>query len=165
MSEISSARPLAPTPPNSRPNAVAADLAVKLLQPLQGLLASGETAKAEVVALKKMAQSFQVILKLTLNNGSQTTLEASSSRPLAQGTALNVTALSETRLALSVLTGGDKALTSLDLEQLPVGTLLQGKVVAREQVLQGRAHQVIYKLLVSLLNTPLAVAAAHRQPG
>jgi hypothetical protein len=156
MSEISSARPLAPTPPNSRPNAVAADLAVKLLQPLQGLLASGETAKAEVVALKKMAQSFQVILKLTLNNGSQTTLEASSSRPLAQGTALNVTALSETRLALSVLTGGDKALTSLDLEQLPVGTLLQGKVVAREQVLQGRAHQVIYKLLVNLLNTPLA---------
>jgi hypothetical protein len=156
MSEISSARPLAPTPPNSRPNAVAADLAVKLLQPLQGLLASGETAKAEVVALKEMAQSFQVILKLTLNNGSQTTLEASSSRPLAQGTTLNVTALSETRLALSVLTSGDKALTSLDLEQLPVGTLLQGKVVAREQVLQGRAHQVIYKLLVNLLNTPLA---------
>jgi hypothetical protein len=76
MSEISSARPLAPTPPNSRPNAVAADLAVKLLQPLQGLLASGETAKAEVVALKEMAQSFQVILKLTLNRNATGPLRA-----------------------------------------------------------------------------------------
>ena len=156
MSEISSPRPIAPTPPSNRPNAVAADLAVKLLQPMQGLLASGETAKAEVIALKEVAQSFQVLLKLTLNNGSQTTLEANSPRPLAQGTTLTVTALSETRLALAVLAGGDKPLTSLDLEQLPVGTLLQGKVVAREQVLQGRAQQVIYKVLVSLLNTPLA---------
>lgn len=156
MSEISSPRPLPPTPSSSRPNAIAADLAVKLLQPMQGLLASGETAKAEVIALKEVAQSFQVLLKLTLNNGSQTTLEASSPRPLAQGTALAVTALSETRLALAVLAGGDKALTSLDLEQLPIGTLLQGKVVAREQLLQTRSQQIIYKVLVSLLNTPLA---------
>ncbi|WAC43639.1 flagellar hook-length control protein FliK [Pseudomonas sp. SL4(2022)] len=156
MSEISSPRPIAPTPPSSRPSAVAADLAVKLLQPMQGLLASGETAKAEVIALKEVAQSFQMLLKLTLSNGSQTTLEAASPRPLAQGTSVTVTALSETRLALSVLLGGDKPLTSLDLDQLPVGTLLQGKVVAREQLLQGRSQQVIYKVLVSLLNTPLA---------
>lgn len=131
MSEISSSRPLPPPLPSSRPNAVAADLAVKLLQPLQGLLASGETAKAEVIALKEMAQSFQLLLKLTLDNGRQTTLEANSPRPIAQGTSLAVTALSETRLALAVLAGGEKALTSLDLEKLPVGTLLQGKVVAR----------------------------------
>lgn len=156
MSEISSPRPLPPAPPSSRPNAVAADLAVKLLQPMQGLLASGETAKAEVIALKEVAQSFQMLLKLTLENGRQTTLEASSPRPIAQGTSLAVTALSETRLALSVLMGTDKPLTSLDLEQLPVGTLLQGKVVAREQLLQGRSQQVIYKVLVNLLNTPLA---------
>ncbi|MCR4510419.1 flagellar hook-length control protein FliK [Pseudomonas sp. 32.2.56] len=156
MSEISSPRPLPPAPPSSRPNAVAADLAVKLLQPMQGLLASGETAKAEVIALKEVAQSFQMLLKLTLENGRQTTLEASSPRPIAQGTSLAVTALSETRLALSVLMGTDNPLTSLDLEQLPVGTLLQGKVVAREQLLQGRSQQVIYKVLVNLLNTPLA---------
>lgn len=156
MSEISSPRPLPPAPPSSRPNAVAADLAVKLLQPMHGLLASGETAKAEVIALKEVAQSFQMLLKLTLENGRQTTLEASSPRPIAQGTSLAVTALSETRLALSVLMGTDKPLTSLDLEQLPVGTLLQGKVVAREQLLQGRSQQVIYKVLVNLLNTPLA---------
>lgn len=156
MSEISSSRPLPPTPPSSRPSAAAADLAVKLLQPMQGLLASGETAKAEVIALKEVAQSFQLLLKLTLANGRQTTLEASSSRPLAQGTALAVTALSETRLALSLLAGGDKALTSLDLNQLPVGTLLQGKVVSREQLLQGRSQQIIYKVVVNLLNTSLA---------
>lgn len=145
-----------PTPPSSRPNAVAADQAVKLLQPLQGLLLSGETAKAEVIALKEVAQSFQLLLKLTLENGRQTTLEASSSRPIAQGTSLAVTALSETRLALAVLAGGNKPLTSLDLEQLPIGTLLQGKVVAREQLLQGRAQEVVYKVVVNLLNTQLA---------
>jgi hypothetical protein len=156
MSEISSPRPLPPAPPSSRPNAVAADLAVKLLHPMQGLLASGETAKAEVIALKEVAQSFQMLLKLTLNNGNQATLEASSSRPLAQGTSLAVTALSETRLALAVLAGGNKPLTSLDLEQLPVGTLLQGKVIAREQLLQERSQQVTYKVLVNLLNTSLA---------
>lgn len=156
MSEISSPRPLPPTPPSSRPNAVAADQAVKLLQPLQGLLLSGETAKAEVIALKEVAQSFQLLLKLTLENGRQTTLEASSTRPIAQGTSLAVTALSETRLALAVLAGGNKPLTSLDLEQLPVGTLLQGKVVAREQLLQGRAQEVVYKVVVNLLNTQLA---------
>ena len=65
---------MAPPPPSSRPNAVAADLAVKLLQPLQGLLASGESAKAEVMAVKEVAQSFQLLLKLTLDNGRQTTL-------------------------------------------------------------------------------------------
>lgn len=156
MSEISSSRPIAPSPPSSRASAPASDLALKLLQPLQGLLASGETAKAEVVALKEVAQSFQLLLKLTLDNGRQTTLQASSPRPLAQGTALVVTALSESRLAVALLAGGEKALTSLDLEQLPIGTLLQGKVVAREQLAQAKAQQVLYKVVVSLLNTPLA---------
>ncbi|HBX54487.1 flagellar hook-length control protein FliK [Pseudomonas sp. UBA2684] len=156
MSEISSPRPLPPTPPSSRPNAQVNDLALKLLQPLQGLLASGETAKAEVIALKEAAQNFHLLLKLTLENGRQATLQASSTRPLAQGTALAVTALSETRLAVVLQAGGDKALTSLDLQQLPIGTLLQGKVVASEPMLQGKSPQALYKVLVSLLNTPLA---------
>ena len=118
MAEISSSRPLPATPPPARPSVPnAADLAVKLLQPLEGMLAAGETAKAEVLAAKETAQSFQLLLKLTLNGGKQTTLEASSPRPLAQGTALAVTALSETRLAVA-LQGGDTRLhNSLDLEQ------------------------------------------------
>lgn len=158
MAEISSPRPLPATVPLTRPaQPSAADMAVKLLQPLEGLLAAGETAKAEVVALKETAQSFQLLLKLTLDSGRQTTLEASSTRPLAQGTALNVTALSDSRLLLALSTGGDsKVLSSLDLDQLPVGTLLQGKVVAQEQLVQARTQQVIYKVLVNLLNTPLA---------
>src|SRR3990167_3222133 len=86
MSEISSSRPIAPTTTSSRASAPASDLALKLLQPLQGLLASGERAQAEVVALKEVAHSFQLLLNLTLDNGRQTTLQASSPRPLAQGT-------------------------------------------------------------------------------
>lgn len=156
MAEISSPRPLAPTAPPSRPAQPAADLAVKLLQPLEGLLTAGQTAKAEVVALKEVAQSFQLLLKLTLDNGKQATVEASSSRPLNQGTALAVTALSDTRLLLALQTGNSKVLTRLDLQELPIGTVLQGKVEAREQLVQAKAQQAVYKVLVSLLNTPLA---------
>lgn len=157
MAEISSSRPLPITSTVIRPAQVsAADLAVKLLQPLDGLLSAGETAKAEVLASKETAQSFQLLLKLTLNGGKQTTLEASSPRPLAQGTALAVTALSETRLALALQGGDTRLLSSLDLEQLPVGTLLQGKVEAREQIAQLKAQQTLYRVVVNLLNTPLA---------
>ena len=154
MTEISGSRPIAPPPTASRPLANAADLAVKLLQPLDGLMASGETAKAEVVGLKEGAQAFQLMLRVTLDNGRQATLQASSPQPVAQGTALAVTALSDTRLALAVLAGG-KPLTSIDLEQLPVGTLLQGKVVSRE-ALPTQAGQTVYKVVVNLLNTALA---------
>lgn len=157
MAEISSPRPLPVTPPTARPTPVnAGDLAVRLLQPLEGLLAAGETAKAEVLAAKETAQSFQLLLKLTLDGGKQTTLEASSPRPLAQGTTLAVTALSETRLALALQGGDTRLLSSLDLEQLPVGTLLQGKVESRELITQLKAQHTLYRVVVSLLNTALA---------
>ncbi|AYF85928.1 MULTISPECIES: flagellar hook-length control protein FliK [unclassified Pseudomonas] len=155
MTEISGARPLPPSQPVSRPVQNAADMALKLLQPLDGLLAAGESADAEVIALKETAQSFQLLLKLTLANGTQTTLEASSTRPLAQGSLLNITALSDTRLAMA-LKGGERALGSLDLDLLPVGTLVQGKVVASELATQGKAQSAVYKVLVNVLNTPLA---------
>jgi len=155
MTEIGGTRPLPPAT-SSRPQQVATDLALKLLQPLEGLLAAGESAKAEVIALKETAQSFQVLLKLTLDSGRQATLQASSSRPLAQGTALAVTALSDTKLLAALQGAGDQPLSSLDLEQLPIGTLLQGKVVATEQLAQTKAQQAIYRALVTLLNTPLA---------
>ena len=156
MAEISSARPLAPTAPAPRPSAPTAELALKLLQPLQGLLATGESANAEVLAVKEGAQSFQLLLKLTLDNGRQATLQASSPRPLAQGSALLVTALAETRLAVALQSGGSTALTRLDLDQLPLGTLLQAKVVSSEQLVQHKAQQIVYRVLVDLLNTPLA---------
>lgn len=155
MSEISSPRPLPSSPPVIRSTVTAADLAVRLLQPLEGMLAAGESAKAEVVAIREQAQSFQLLLKLTLDGGKQTTLQAESPRPLAQGSALLVTALSDTRLALALQAGGDKPLTSLDLQQLPLGTLVQGKVVSRD-ALPAQNAQPVYRLLVNLLNTPLA---------
>ncbi len=130
-------------------------MAVKLLQPLEGLLAKGESATAEVISLKQVAQSFQLMLRLTLDSGRQTTLEASSSRPIAQGSALAITALTDSKLLVALQPGGDKPLDSLDLKQFPVGTLIQGKVLSSEQLVQGKA-QVIYKVLVSLLNTSLA---------
>lgn len=157
MAEISSPRPLPATPPAIRPSAPnAADLAVKLLQPLEGMLAAGETAKAEVLAAKEVAQSFQLLLKLTLNGGKQTTLEASSPRALAQGTTVAVTAISETRLALALQGGDTKLLSSLDLKQLPAGTVLQGKVESREAIVQLKAQQTLYRVVVNLLNTSLA---------
>ncbi|MDA8483504.1 flagellar hook-length control protein FliK [Pseudomonas resinovorans] len=155
MTEISGTRPLPPTQPAVRPAQNPVDMALKLLQPLDGLLSAGESADAEVIALKETAQSFQVLLKLTLGNGSQTTLEASSPRPLVQGSLLNVTALSDTRLIMA-LKGGERALGSLDLDLLPVGTLVQGKVVSSELAAQGKAQAAVYKVLVNVLNTPLA---------
>ncbi len=143
--------------PSSRAPAASVELALKLLQPMQSLLASGETAKAEVIALKEMAQSFQLVLKLTLDNGRQATLQAESTRPLAQGTALAVTALSQTQLAATLQGNSEKLLNSLDLGKLPPGTLLQGKVISREPVpAPQQGAQVLYKVVLSLLNTPLA---------
>ena len=155
MTEISGARALPATPVIARPVQNATDLALKLLQPLGGLMSAGESADAEVIALKETAQSFQVLLKLTLANGTQTTLEASSPRPLAQGSLLSITALSDTRLAMA-LKGGERALGSLDLELLPVGSLVQGKVVSSELASQGKAQAAVYKVMVNLINTPLA---------
>ncbi|ARU89144.1 flagellar hook-length control protein FliK [Pseudomonas sp. M30-35] len=156
MSEISSNRPLPAIPASNRPSSVASDMAVKLLQPLEGLLAKGESATAEVISLKQVAQSFQLMLKLTMGNGRQTTLEASSNRPIAQGTALTVTGLTDSKLLVALLAGGDKPLKRLDLNQIPAGTLIQGKVLSSEQIAQSKAQHAIYKVLVSLLNTSLA---------
>lgn len=153
--EISSPRPLSPSAPPSRPSAAAASLAIKLLQPLEGLLATGESAKAEVIALKELAQNFQLLLKVTLANGNQTTVQASSPTPVPPGTGLNVTALSQTRL-LAALMPAAEALKNLDLEQVPLGSLLQAKVLSREEGKAAPGQPPLYKLVVSLLNSALA---------
>jgi hypothetical protein len=149
--EISSPRPLPPTPTAPRPTNN--EQAIKLLQPLEGLLAIGESAKAEVISLKEVAQSFQLLLKLTLANGQQTTLQANTNNPLPQGTALAVTALSQNRLGIALL-NPQAPLQSLDLKQLPLGTLLQAKVISSEQL--PNKVQGLYKVIVSLLNSSLA---------
>ncbi|HAG77145.1 MAG TPA: flagellar hook-length control protein FliK, partial [Pseudomonas sp.] len=64
MTEIKSTTAL---PPSSAPRQAAAanDLALKLLQPMQGLLAAGENAEAEVVSIREAAQAFRLVLRLT----------------------------------------------------------------------------------------------------
>ncbi|MGY4532523.1 hypothetical protein ACVW0Y_001647 [Pseudomonas sp. TE3786] len=158
MSEISSTRPLPPVTPTTRPNTSVTDAAVKLLQPLGDLLAVGDSTTAEVVSVKDLAQNFQqVLLKVTLNGGQQATLQATTHQPLVQGSTVAVTALSDTRLAvlMQVAAGGDP-LTSLDGEVMPPGTVIQGKIESSQAFVQPQTLQVLNKVLVSLLNTPLA---------
>lgn len=153
MTEIKSTQPLsAVAPPRSA--TAAADLALKLLQPMQGLLAAGESAEAEVVSIKEALQNFQLTLRLTLINGRQATLEASSPRSATAGTALLVTATSDTRLLATLQPTGRQPLSHIDLGQLPVGTLIQGKVTASQQLQQD--GQTTFRVVISLLNSPLA---------
>lgn len=157
-SEIGASRPLPPTPP-ARSAPSSAELTLKLAQSLGDLLPPGEKAQAEVVAVRDTQVSFQLLLRLTLASGQQALISAESPQSLPQGATLQLSALSQTNLAAVLLNQASTAqapLESLDLNLLPVGTLLQGKVEASQLVAQGKADQAIYKVLVSLLNTPLA---------
>ncbi len=158
MSEISSTRPLSPVTPTPRPNTSVTDAAVKLLQPLGNLLAVGDSATAEVVSVKDLAQNFQqVLLRLTVNGGQQATLQATTSQPLLQGSTVAVTAVSDTRLSvLMQVAAGGNPLTSLDGEAMPPGTVIQGKVESSQPFIQPHTQQLLNKVLVALLNTPLA---------
>ncbi|WP_028239455.1 flagellar hook-length control protein FliK [Stutzerimonas azotifigens] len=155
MTQIKIAAPM-PVANAQRAGGAAADLALKLLQPMQGLLLAGESAEAEVVSVREQAQSFQVVLRLTLADGRQALLQASASRPVALGTAYGITALSDSRLSGTLAPAGRQPLDSLDLDLFPTGSLLQGKVVAAQQVADARGQQAIYKVIVSLLDGNLA---------
>ena len=147
--------PQAPAPGTSRPQVISGEL-LKLVQPIEGLIAAGQSAKAEVLSLKQADQTFQLLLKVTLDNGRQTTVQATSSQPLPQGTSLAVTQPSAGNLAITVqqaIASNVAALTRLDTTQLPAGTLLQGKVLTTQSLPQGSNQPVIYRSLVSLLNT------------
>lgn len=147
-----------PTPGATRPAAVSGEL-LKLLQPLEGLIAAGQTAKAEVLSLKQADQTFQLLLKLTLDSGRQTTLQAISNQPLPEGTNLAVSQPSAGKLAISVqqaIASSIATLTRLDTSQLPIGSLLQGKVLTTQLLSQTPGQPSVYRSLVSLLNTALS---------
>lgn len=150
---------------------VSAGEVLKLMEPREGLLNSGQVANAEVVSLKQLGEDFQLLLKLTMDNGRQTTLPVSSSLPLTPGTSVNVAQGSADTLTISVLDlqkAVSNSLTSIDTRQLPAGTLLQGKVlttqVAAQNVAQlagqaasgATAQPTSYRSIVMLLNTALA---------
>lgn len=142
----------------TRPAVVSGEL-LKLLQPLEGLIAAGQTAKAEVLSLKQADQTFQLLLKVTLDSGRQTTVQATSNQPLPQGTHLAVSQPSAGNLAITVqqaIASNVATLSRLDTSQLPVGTLLQGKVLTTQLMPQATGQPAVYRSLVSLLNTTLS---------
>lgn len=93
-----------------------------------------------MLSLKQTDQTFQLLLKLTTDNGRQTTVQATSNQPLPQGAQLTVTQPSAGNLAITVqqaLSASAAALTRLDTTQLPLGTLLQGKVLTSQALPQA----------------------------
>ena len=154
---------------------------LELLQPMKNLVAPGDTVTAEVVNLKQTGdQTYQLLLKLIQGNGGQTMVPVTSSLPLTPGTSLMVTQASANTLTLSlqqINNALNSVLTRLDTQQLPVGTLLQAKVLTTQLVtdtlaqLSGQpasatptgqtaptAQQTtaLYRSLVVLLNTAQA---------
>ncbi|VVP85261.1 hypothetical protein PS934_01071 [Pseudomonas fluorescens] len=145
-------------PATSRPPVVSGEL-LKLLTPVEGLISVGQTAQAEVLSLKQADQTFQMLLKVTLDSGRQTTVQTTSNQPLAQGTTLIVTQPSAGNLAVTVqqaIASNIATLTRLDTAQLPVGTLLQGKVLTSQVLPQVPGQPMVFRSMVGLLNTALS---------
>ena len=129
---------------------------LKLLTPVEGLIGAGQSAKAEVLSLKQADQTFQLLLKVTVDGGRQTTVQATSNLPLPQGTSLAITQPSAGNLAITVqqaIASSVAALTRIDTAQLPVGTLLQGKVLTSQALPQTPGQAAVFRSLVTLLNT------------
>ncbi|MCF5239051.1 flagellar hook-length control protein FliK, partial [Pseudomonas sp. PA-5-4G] len=132
---------------------------LKLLEPQTGLIDPGKTANAEVIALKQGGDAFQLLLKLTLEGGRQTLVQASSAQPLPLGSNVAVSQTPTGNLTITLqqaLSANVAALTRIDTTQLPVGTLLQAKVLTTQMLPQGTAQPAIYRSLVSVLNNALA---------
>jgi hypothetical protein len=145
-------------PATSRPQVLSGEL-LKLLTPVEGLISVGQTAQAEVLSLKQADQTFQMLLKVTLDSGRQTTVQTTSNQPLALGTTLVVTQPSAGNLAVTVqqaIASSVATLTRLDTMQLPVGTLLQGKVLTSQVLPQVPGQPLVFRSMVSLLNTALS---------
>ncbi|MFJ4383713.1 flagellar hook-length control protein FliK [Pseudomonas sp. NPDC089408] len=134
---------------------------LRLIQAQPGLLAPGETAQAEVVSLRQAGQDFQLVLRLIQANGVQTQLQASASQPLPPGSQVTVSQTESNRLAIMLQQANASQvaiLTRLDISKVPVGTLLQGKVVTNQALAQAPGQAPVYRALVSLLNSAQAGA-------
>ncbi|MCI0912543.1 flagellar hook-length control protein FliK [Pseudomonas putida] len=134
---------------------------LRLIQAQPGLLAPGETAQAEVVSMRQAGQEFQLVLRLIQANGVQTQLQANANQPLPPGSQVTVTQPESNRLAIMLQQANASqiaTLTRLDTSKVPVGTLLQGKVLTNQALAQVPGQAPIYRALVSLLNSAQAGA-------
>ena len=160
-SEIGASRPL-PTLPQSRATLNAAELSLKLAQSIGDLLQPGQSAHAEVLAARQEPLNFQLLLRLTLASGQQALVVADSPQALPKGSSLNISALNGTSLAATLLSSTvqqlDESLplTSLDLDQLPVGSLVQGKVLSSTPQGGTQAQPASYRVLLSLIGGALS---------
>jgi len=157
MTEINSLGAQTAVNPQAIKAALTGDL-LNLIQAQPGLLKPGETAQAEVLTLRQSGSEFQLVLRLMQANGNQTQLQATSSQPLPQGSQIIVSQPESNRLAVMVQQANANnvtTLTQLDTSKVPIGTLLQGKVLTN-QALPGDAAS--FRSLVSLLNSAQAGA-------
>lgn len=133
---------------------------LQLLQP-EAVVPSDQTAPAQVLTLKQAGQAFELLLQVTLASGQQTTVKTSSAQPLLPGTALTVSQPTSSTLAVTVQQARSdavSALVQLDTSKLPIGTLLQGKVLTSQLLPQANGQPALYRALVSLLNSAQAGA-------
>lgn len=150
---------LPPAPATGPRPAPAVGELLKLLEPQTGLIDAGKTVNAEVLALKQGGEAFQLLLKLTLEGGRQTLVQAASSQPLPLGSNVAVSQTASGDLAISLqqaLSANVAALTRIDTNQLPLGTLLQAKVLTSQMLPQGTGQPALYRSLVSVLNSALS---------
>jgi hypothetical protein len=154
--DIPSLTPAAPAPATAavRPAAAAGEL-LALVQ-AQAVLETGESAPAQVLTLKQAGQAFELLLQLNLSGGRQTLVQATSTQPLLPGTQLTVIQPSAGNLAVlvqQVRSEAQASLTQIDTRQLPIGTLLQGRVLTSQPLEPGLSRSIIV-----LLNTAQAGA-------
>ena len=146
------------------PQAIKAQLTGELLNLTQaqpGLLKPGETAQAEVLTLRQSGSTFQLVLQVIQANGSQTQVQASANQPIPPGSQLTVSQPESNRLAVMLQQASASnvaTLTQLDTSKVPVGTLLQGKVLTNQALPQAAGAAASFRSLVSLLNTAQAGA-------
>jgi hypothetical protein len=163
--DITSVPPAVPSTAQLRAGITQAQV-LTLLQASQNLIPQGETVDAEVVTLKQVDQNFQLLLRLISANGTQTSLPVTSALPFTPGTSLQVAQASPNELTLTlqqINSALKNSVSSIDTRQLPVGTLLQGKVMTSQIVAQAvsqlagqSAPPAMYRSIVMLLNTAQA---------
>ncbi|MCO8163378.1 flagellar hook-length control protein FliK [Pseudomonas sp. 21LCFQ010] len=154
---------------------ITANQVLTLFNAAANLIPQGQTAEAEVVTLKQIDLQFQLLLRVMLGNGNQTSLQVKSNLPLTPGTQLLVAQASPNELTLSlqqINSALNNLKTELDTRQIPIGTLLQGKVLTSQVInslttapsgpgqpagpASGQGLTAQYRSIVLLLNTALA---------
>ncbi|HYQ53610.1 MAG TPA: flagellar hook-length control protein FliK [Pseudomonas sp.] len=153
MTEINSLGAQTVVNPQAIKAALTGDL-LNLTQAQPGLLKPGETAQAEVLTLRQSGSEFQLVLRLMLANGNQAQLQANASQLFPQGSQFTVSQPESNRLAVMAQQANASnvtTLTQLDTSKVPVGTLLQGKVLTNQLLAPAS-----YRALVSLLNSAQA---------